>query len=81
MYIKLKVAQVFVRKWPILHHLLFSDDRSWWSNSVTQSSNMNLGLPICYFCLVQISCYVCPFQSGLFNLVENKLFIMLGSVS
>lgn len=23
---------------------------------------------------------VCPFQSGLFNLVENKLFIMLGSV-
>lgn len=29
MYIKLKVAHVFVRKWPIPHHLLFSDERAW----------------------------------------------------
>lgn len=45
MYIKLKVAHVFVRKWPISHDLLFSDERTWWSNSITQNSNMNLGLP------------------------------------
>lgn len=81
MYIKLKVAHVFVRKWPIPRHLLFSDERAWWSNSVAQNCNMNLGLPTCILLVGWYRYLVCPFQSGLFNCVDKKLFIMLGSVS